>query len=140
MTTQQAYSKPLPQIYPEAQRYWDGAKRRELWLRHCRDCARNYFYPRDICPACFSRNTEWRRASGRGTVYSYAIVHRPPTPAFRDAVPYIVALVDLEEGGRMMTNLVGVEPSPEHITVGMPVQVTFVDVTEEVTLPMFSPA
>ena len=139
MTTEKTYNKPLPLIVPESERYWLGAKKHEFWLRYCHECKKTYFYPRDICPDCFSRNTEWRRASGRGRLYTYAIVHRGPLPSFRDAVPYVVAMIDLEEGGRMMTNLVDVEPSPEAIQVGMPVEVVFDDVTDEITLPKFRP-
>jgi uncharacterized OB-fold protein len=140
MTTEKTYNKPLPLIVPESERYWQGAKDHELWLRYCNDCRKTYFYPRDICPECFSRNTEWRKASGRGTIYSYCIVHRGPLPSFREDAPYVVVLVDIEEGGRMLTNLVDVEPSPDAIKVGMPVEVTFDDVTGEVTLPKFRPA
>jgi len=77
--------------------------------------------------------------SGRGTVYTYAIVRRAPTPGFRGDVPYITAIVELEEGPRMMTNVVGVAAEPEAITVGMPVEVTFEDITDEISLPKFRP-
>ena len=103
--TQQAYAKPLPTPQPESDFYWEKCKEHELWLRSCNDCNQPYFYPRDICPDCFSRNTTWVRASGRGTLHTFAIVHRAPTPAFRDDAPFVVAIVDLEEGPRMPTNL-----------------------------------
>ena len=133
------YTRPLPVKQPESDFYWENAQAHELWLRRCNACGRAYFYPRDICPHCFSRDVAWERASGRGTVYAFGIVHRGPTPAFRDHVPYVVALVDLEEGARMATNLVDVEPDPEHVHVGMAVEVTFDDVTADVTLPKFRP-
>ena len=80
----------------------------------CKDCSRVYFYPRPICPECFSRNTDGSRASGKGTLYAFAIVHRAPTPAFRDDVPYVAAFIELEGGARMPSNLVGMtEPDSE---------------------------
>ena len=138
--SQKQYTKPLPIPQPESDFYWEKAKQHELWLRQCNDCKSTYFYPRNICPDCFSRNTTWIQSSGKGTVHTFAIVHRAPTPAFRDDVPYVVAMVDLEEGARMPTNLVGIEPDPEQIRAGMQVEVTFEDVTEDVTLPKFRPA
>ena len=138
--TQQQYNKPVPTPQPESEFYWEKAKGHQLWLRKCNDCQNAYFYPRDICPKCFSRNTTWVQSSGKGTLYTFAIVHRAPSPAFRDDAPYVVAMVDLEEGARMPTNLVGVEPDPSKIKVGMPVEVTFEDITETISLPKFKPA
>ena len=92
MTSQQP-SRPLPVPQPESEFYWEKAKAHELWLRRCTSCGRAYFYPRDICPLCFSRDTEWVQASGRGTLYAFSIAHRGPTPAFRERVPYVAALV-----------------------------------------------
>ena len=109
-------------------------------MRKCDNCNQAYFYPRDICPMCFSRNTSWIQASGKGTLHTFAIVHRAPTPAFRDDAPFIVAMVDLEEGPRMPTNLIDVEPDPAAIKVGMAVEVVFEDITDEITLPKFKPA
>ena len=136
----QQYNKPLPVAQPDTDYYWEKTKQHELWLKHCNDCNNTFFYPRDICPHCFSRNTKWIQASGKGTVHTFAIVHRPPDPSFKDDVPFVVAMVDLEEGPRMPTNLVEVEPDPEKISVGMAVEVTFDDVTEDVSLPKFKPA
>ncbi len=136
----QAEQRPLPVPQPESDFYWEKCREHELWLRRCNDCQRAYFYPRDICPHCFSRNVTWVKASGRGTLFTYAIVHRPPTPAFRDRVPYVVAIVELEEGPKMPTNLVGIEPDPAKIRVGMPVVVDFEDVSPTISLPVFRPA
>jgi uncharacterized OB-fold protein len=134
------YGKPLPVPQPESDYYWAQARRHELWVRKCAACDRAYFYPRDFCPRCFSRNTTWVRVGGRGTLYSFAIVHRPPLPAFADVAPYVVAVVELEGGARIPTNLVGIEPDPEKIRIGMAVEVVLDDVTPDVTLPMFRPA
>ena len=138
MTTQQQYRKPVPMVTPENERYWQGCKAHELWLRACPTCG-PYFYPRDFCPSCGSREVDWRQASGRGTLFTYAIVYRPPMPGFADDVPLITAIVELEEGARMPTNLVGIEPDPEQIRVGMPVEVQFEDITDEISLPKFRP-
>ena len=139
MTTD-AYRGPLPVKQPESDFYWEKAQAHELWLRRCNACERAYFYPRDFCPNCGSRDVSWIQATGRGTLHTFAIVHRAPVPAFRDHVPFVVAMVDLEEGPRIPTNLVDVEPDPEHIHVDTAVEVAFADVTDEITLPVFRPA
>ncbi len=135
-----SYDRPLPVSQPESDFYWEKAKAHELWLRKCNACESVYFYPRNICPKCFSRDVMWVQASGRGTLHTFGIVERGPTPTFREHVPYIVALVDLEEGPRLPTNLVGVEPDKDVVKIGMALEVTFDDVTDEVTLPKFKPA
>ena len=129
---------PIPQ--PESDLYWEKCKTHELWLRHCRSCDRAYFYPRDICPMCFSRDTDWVQCSGRGTLHTFSIVHRGPTPAFRDQAPYVAAIVELDEGVRMPTNLVEVEPDPGVVKVGMAVEVVFEDLDDNISLPKFRPA
>ena len=129
---------PLPQ--PESDFYWEKCKAHELWLRHCKACDSTYFYPRDICPGCFSRDTDWVQSNGRGTLYAFAIVHRGPAPAFRDRVPFVTAIVELEGGARMPTNLVDVEPDPGTIKIGMAVEVTFDDLDDKISLPKFRPA
>ena len=128
---------PLPQ--PESDFYWEKCKVHELWLRHCKRCDQAYFYPRDICPHCFSRDTDWIQSSGRGTLHTFSIVHRGPAPAFRDRVPYIAAIVELESGVRMPTNLVGVAPDPAVVKVGMAVEVVFERLDDNISLPKFRP-
>jgi uncharacterized OB-fold protein len=125
---------------PESDYYWEKCKAHELWLRHCKSCDTSYFYPRDICPECFSRDTDWIQSSGKGIVHTFCIVHRGPTPAFRDKVPYVPAVVELEEGARIVTNLVEVEPDPAVIKVGMAVEVVFEDLDDKISLPNFRPA
>jgi uncharacterized OB-fold protein len=136
---QNKFLKPLPVPQPESEFYWEKAKQRELWLRSCQDCRQIYFYPRDICPECFSRSTTWIQSSGKGILHTFAIVHRAAYPAFQDDLPYIIAIVELEGGARIPTNLVGIEPDPEKIEVGMTVEVTYDDVSEDITLPKFKP-
>jgi uncharacterized OB-fold protein len=135
----QKYGKPLPTPSPETQRFWDGCKAHELWLPFCRPCARAYWYPRDFCPRCGSRDVEWRESSGRGKVHTFAIHYRAFHPGWNDDVPYVTALVDLDEGVRIFTNLIGVAPDPQSIRCDMPVELTWDDVTPEVTLPRWRP-
>ena len=137
----QQYKKPIPHPQGESDVYWQKARKHELWLRRCNACGDAYFYPRDISPCCFSKDTSWIQASGRATLYTYAIVHRAPHPGFGGDVPYVPAFVELEEGPRMPTNIVGIdEPTPEKLSVGMPLEVTFEDITDTISLPKFRPA
>ncbi|MDP2328954.1 MAG: OB-fold domain-containing protein [Dehalococcoidia bacterium] len=128
-------ARPLPTPTPETREYWDGLKRHELRIQRCRACRRAYFYPRPFCPypGCHSQDVEWFTASGRGSLASYVIVHRGH-PAF--ATPYVIAVVEMTEGGRMMTNLAGIDdPTPEALPVGAEVQIDFEDVNDALTLP-----
>ncbi len=132
-----AYKKPLPRIDEESRGYWEALARHQLYVQGCRGCGTRRFYPRALCPACLSSDTEWIRASGRGTVYSFTVTHQNQAAGFRDQLPYVLAVVELAEGVRMMTNIV--DCSPEQVRIGMPVEVVFEDVTPEVTLPKFRP-
>lgn len=129
--------RPLPQPTPDTQPYWDAARRGELLLPFCRPCGRFFYYPRPFCPTCFRWDVEWRRASGRGTLHSYAVHHRALTPGFDELIPYVPALVDLEEGVRVVTRLVDVDPASPRLRVGAPVEASFDAVTEEITLVHF---
>ena len=141
MTQQQSPpSIPAPTPQPESDFYFEKCKEGELWLRYCNTCPTAYFYPRDFCPKCFSRDTTWVRSSGRGTIHTFAIVHRGPTPPFRDRAPYAPVIVELEEGPRMPSNLVECDPDPENIKVGMAVEVVFQALNDDVTIPYFRPA
>src|SRR5262249_10511691 len=122
---------------PETQPSWDGCKRHELMLPYCTACEAFFFYPRQFCPRCFSWAIEWRRCSGRGTIYTFAIQMRPQMPGF--IPPYVTAIIQLDEGPRLMSNLVGVEALPENVHCDMPVEVVWEDATDEVTLPLFKP-
>lgn len=134
------YKKPIPTPSPETQRFWQGCKNNELWIPYCRDCGTFYWYPRDFCPHCFSWDTEWRKASGRGKIYTYAIHYRAFHPGWTDEVPYITAMVDLDEGPRLYTNIVGVEADPKSVRCDMPVEVLFEPISEDISLPKFRPA
>lgn len=130
------YDKRLPYIHTETSDYWEGARRHELLVRKCRSCGRHHFYPRDFCPSCFSFDVEWAKASGRGTVYSFTVCHRP-APGFENDVPYNLALIELDEGVRMMSSVV--DCPLDEIRIGMEVEVMFDEVTPQVTLPRFRP-
>jgi uncharacterized OB-fold protein len=131
--------KPLPHITPETQEFWDGAKAGELLLQRCDECSHVYFPPRPFCPRCASREVSSFKASGHGRLHSYVINHRP-APGFEHDAPYAIAVVELDEGPRMMTNRVGVEQTPEALVLDMPVEVTFDQVTDAIALPKFRPA
>ena len=135
----QKYAKPLPQPSPEAARFWAGCKAHELWLPYCRVCEASYWFPRDFCPTCGSRDVEWRRSQGKGRVYTYAIHYRAWHPGWAEDIPYVTALIDLDDGVRIFTNLIGIEPDPKVIRCDMPVEVVFDDVTDEITLPKWRP-
>ncbi|HEV2008163.1 MAG TPA: Zn-ribbon domain-containing OB-fold protein [Burkholderiales bacterium] len=129
--------RPVPTPDAATAPYWSAAHERRLVMPRCLDCSRYHFYPRTLCPHCGSARLEWSECSGRGTVYSYTIVHRAPSPAFAADVPYVVAVVEIDEGLRLMTNVVGC--APDTVRIGMKVGVTFRQVADDVTLPVFEP-
>ncbi|MBI1358903.1 MAG: DNA-binding protein [Alphaproteobacteria bacterium] len=127
----------LPEPTPETQHFWDGCAAGELRLQRCTACSHVYFPPRPFCPACSSRAVEIFRASGRARLFSYVINHRP-RPDMGDK-PYAIAVVQLEEGPRMMTNITGCPQTPEALVLDMPVEVTFQSFGK-ISLPLFQPA
>jgi len=131
-----ARRRALPVPTPETEHFWQGTAAGELRLQRCGACEQVYFPPRPFCPACASRDVEVFRASGRATLYSYVINHRPG-PGF-DA-PHSIAVVQLEEGPRMMTNVVGCPQTPEALELDMPLEVTFEKMSDEIALPLFQP-
>jgi len=138
MTTPTAYQKPLPIRTADNARYWDSAREHALEMQRCGRCGKFRYPPAPYCPRCLSDQFEWQRISGRGTIYSFIIVHQRYDPSFADELPYNVAIVQLEEGPRLVTNVVGIPH--QDLEVDMPVRVTYDDVTEEFTLPKFTPA
>jgi uncharacterized OB-fold protein len=135
----EAPRKPVPVPTPETLPYWQGLKQRQLRIQRCRDCSQAYFYPRPFCPRCFSSNVEWFTASGRAKLHTYEVVHRA-APAFAADTPYVLAVVELDEGPRMLTNLVNVTPDPAQLPIDMALEITYEDVSDEITLPKFQPA
>jgi uncharacterized OB-fold protein len=131
-------AKATPRPTPETQPFWDGARAGELRIQRCIDCDRFYFYPRAFCPSCLSSNVEWVTASGRAKLHSYVINHRP-APGFEEEAPYAIAIVELDEGPRMMTNIVGVPNTPEDLVLDMELEVVFEE-QGGMCVPRFRPA
>lgn len=132
-----AYVKPLPQPDPITTPYWESLKNHAMRIQRCNDTGKFFFYPRGLSPFTLSSNISWEPVSGRGYLHAFTIVHAMRAPGFAEEVPYVVAIVELEEGPKLMTNLVDVEPDPAKISIGSPVEVVYDDVTEEITLPKF---
>jgi uncharacterized OB-fold protein len=131
------YLKPVPMPDHVTGKFWEAAKQHKLIVQRCIDCGARQFFPQSYCRCCLSENIEWSEASGRGKIYSYTIIHRPPSSAFQEDVPYTVALVELDEGVRMMSNIIDIEP--EDVRVDMPVEVVFEDISSTISLPKFRP-
>jgi uncharacterized OB-fold protein len=131
-------AKPLPQIAPEMVPFFAAAGRHELVVQQCERCGTRRFPARTICSVCLGRDAAWVPATGRGTVFSYAVMHQANHPGFAAEVPYAVVVVALEEGVRLLSNLV--ECPVAEIRIGMPVEVVFDDVSPDVALPRFRPA
>jgi uncharacterized OB-fold protein len=132
------YKKPLPRIDEESKGFWEACQRHELCVQKCRACGTFRYYPRALCPACLSSDTDWVLSSGRGSVYTYTVTHQNQAAGFRDELPYVLAYVELEEGVRLLTNIVNC--APQDVKIGMQVEVVFDDVTPEASLPKFKPA
>jgi uncharacterized protein len=131
--------KPLPVPTPETEPFWEGLRQHQLRIQRCKECGRAYFYPRPFCPRCFSSNVEWFTASGRAKLHTYEIINRAPA-AFAQDAPYVLAVVELDEGPRMLTNIVGVEPEPAKLPLDLPLEIVYDDASETITLPKFRPA
>jgi uncharacterized protein len=125
----------LPVIEPESQPFWDAAKEGRLLIQRCEACGTAQHYPRPFCASCWSDRVRWEEASGRGRIYTYSVVYMNDLPPFADRLPYVAAAVDLDEGPRIMTNIVGADPA--ELAVGAPVVVDFEVLTEEITAPVF---
>ena len=131
------YEKPLPNPGLDSLVFWGGCKKHQLLIPRCRKCGTYHFFPRFFCTKCLSTDLEWVKSSGRGEVYTFTIIEKAGIGAFAEEVPYILALVQLEENVRMMSNII--ECPLEKIRIGMKVEVVFEDITEEITLPKFRP-
>ena len=128
----------LPAPDPETQPFWDAARAGRLLVKRCADCGEAHFYPRPFCPHCWSEQVDWEQASGRATLYTWSIVRSNDLPPFPERVPYVAAIVDLDEGPRMMTNVVDCDF--DRLEVGMNLSADFRDVGDDVTIPVFVPA
>jgi uncharacterized protein len=127
--------RPLPTPTRESQSYWDGLRERRLMLQHCATCGRVRHYPRPVCPHCFSMESTWKEAPLGGGVHTWTVCHHPFNFFFKQAAPYIVALVDMDAGVRINAPLRGIAESD--LKIGQRVRLDFEPVTKEVTLPFF---
>jgi uncharacterized OB-fold protein len=130
--------RPIPVPDAATAPYWSAANEGRIVLPRCAECGRFHFYPRALCPFCSSDKLDWTQCSGRGTVYSFTVVHRAPSPAFAAEVPYVVAIVELDEGPHLMTNVTGC--APDAVRIGMKVSAGFRRVADDTQLPVFEPA
>ncbi|WP_134705119.1 Zn-ribbon domain-containing OB-fold protein [Ammoniphilus sp. YIM 78166] len=113
--------------------FWEGAKDQKLMIQQCEECQKFIFYPRILCPHCFSEHVKWVEASGHGRIHSYTVVHKA-MPPFKDQTPYVVGIIELNEGVRMMSRIVG---ERDQISIDKPVTVVYEKIDDEVTLPYF---
>jgi uncharacterized protein len=132
---------PIPQpITPEAKPYWDGLKQGKLMIPRCGACGHAFFYPRVLCPKCQSRDIKWFQASGKGRLHAFGIGHQVFNKALKIPTPYVLAMIELEEGPRMMSNLVNVPADAKSVKCDMPVQVVFHKLTDDMTISLWEPA
>jgi uncharacterized protein len=128
----------LPTIEGDTREFWDGLRDGRLLLRRCTSCRTVHYYPRPFCPSCWSDDVEWVEAGGGGHVYTYSMVHRNDLPPFQEQVPYLAAIVELDEGPRIMSRLVDVEG--DAVDIGMRVQADFTALTDDISIVVFRPA
>lgn len=128
----------LPTFDNDTETWWAATRDERLLIKRCADCARAHWYPRPFCPYCWSERVDWEQASGRATLYTWSVVYSNDLPPFPAKVPYVAAVVDLDEGPRMMTNVVDCDFAD--LRVGLPLQAAFQAETDDVVLPVFRPA
>jgi uncharacterized OB-fold protein len=129
--------KPAPPVDPWTRPYWDAARENRLLLQYCPACKKHIFYPRRSCPLCDSDHLEWAESPGMGRVYAFTVVINNAPSAFTADMPYVIAIVKLDEGVQMMTNIVGCDPN--EVYSEMPVEVVFEPLNQEITLTKFKP-
>jgi uncharacterized OB-fold protein len=127
--------KPLPRPAPESRAFWEGAKEKKLMLPCCDACGKFWFPPSQRCPHCLSSNFDWRETKGEGRIYSFVVYHRVYHPAFEADVPYVVAIVELDEGPRLITNIID---APDRVRCDARVRVRFEEADADVVLPKFA--
>jgi uncharacterized OB-fold protein len=130
--------KPDPLVNNWARPFWDGTRDKKLLIQKCLDCEKSIFYPRMACPHCFSDNLEWVEASGKGNIYSFTVVENNAASPFVPDMPFVIAVVILEEGVRMLTNIVDCDVDALHCDQA--VEVAFRKKNDAFTMPMFKPA
>lgn len=136
MTLQQSYKKPLPEITRQSRPFWQACNEHKLLVQQCRSCGRYHLPAAELSPCC-SSPLEWVRASGRGKVHTFTILHVAYNPAFKDDLPYNVSVIELEVGPLLLSNVVNCANA--ELRIDMPVRVVFENVTSEQALPRFEP-
>ena len=131
-------TRPEPPISETTEEFWNATREQKLVIQWCKTCEKAIMYPREVCVACFGTDLEYRPASGKGVVYAFSVQHRPANPMFAAKVPYTVAIVELDEGVRMMSNVINCPW--EDVAVDMPVEVTWEPLSDGRNLPQFQPA
>ncbi|MBW2544995.1 MAG: Zn-ribbon domain-containing OB-fold protein [Deltaproteobacteria bacterium] len=131
------YNKPLPKINADTKEFWEGCREHLIKIQKCADCGFVRWPPSFICPQCHSQKTDWIASTGRGSVYTFVVNHIAYHPAFRENLPYVVAVVELDEGPHLLTNIVDCDPG--EVLCDMPVEVVWDDITDEFSLPKFRP-
>lgn len=131
------YAKAIPVPGPESIPFWEGARNHELLVQRCKTCGHHWFPPSTVCTGCGNNNIEWVKSAGKGRIFSFVIFHRLYHKGWDGEIPYVVAIIELDEGARMLSNVIGIPV--QDVKCDMPVKVVFDDVTEELTLPKFSP-
>lgn len=132
-----AYEKPVPSVDPDSAPYWDGAKEGRLMIQRCGKTGQTFLYSRQLVPGVDDNQVEWIEASGKGEVYSFTVARRPAGKAFQGDCPYVIVSVTLAEGARVMSNLV--TDDVDAVKIGMPVEVFFDNVDDDLTIPKFKP-
>jgi uncharacterized OB-fold protein len=130
--------KFLPRPTPETATFWAGCREGRLLIQRCTACGQHQFYPRMVCTSCSSARLDWVEASGRGKVRSFTVVRRPVTEAYAADTPYVIALIELDEGPTLMSNVV--DGDPARVSIGMPVEVLFEAWSDDITMPLFRPS
>jgi uncharacterized OB-fold protein len=133
-----AYEKSVPSIDPDSAPYWDGAKAGKLMIQRCKKTGQAFLYSRQLVPGVVDSEVEWIEASGKGEIYSFTVARRPAGAAFQGDCPYVIASVTLAEGARIMSNVI--TDDVDTVKIGMPVEVFFDSVSDELTIPKFKPA
>jgi uncharacterized OB-fold protein len=128
----------LPLVEDDTREFWDAAKQGRLLLRHCRTCGEVHYYPRNFCPSCWSDDVDWVEANGSASLYTWSTVHQNDLPPFHEQIPYVAAIVELDEGPRMMTKIVDHEHT--ELRIGMPLRARFEPLDDDITIVVFQPA
>jgi len=131
------YQKPLPQPNADDRFFWDGCKEHKLLFQSCRSCGLVRWPPSIICPSCYSSDTRIVEAKGKGKIYTYAVYHQVYHPGFENEIPYVTAVIEMEEGPHFLSNIIDCDP--DGLKCDLPVEIVWDNITQEFSLPKFKP-